>query len=138
MPSMCTYVVWISELKRKERKRANKLKAARLRSCSENVDALRRETISENFGCRHVPGEGGGAGDGEGVGVDLARGVNGRGTKAFMIREHVPRWTIIEYNGQICRRYRHLHQHFHEAIRRLFILTPLVLVGGGGDGCCCG
>lgn len=63
-----TYIAWICELKVKENRRASKLKTARLKSCSEKVDALRRDTISANFGCRHVPGEGGGAG--EEVGVD--------------------------------------------------------------------
>jgi hypothetical protein len=42
---------------------------ARLKSCSENMDALLRDTISANLGCRHVPGEGGGAGEGAGAGV---------------------------------------------------------------------
>ena len=47
------------------------------------MDALRRETISENCGWRHVPGEGGGAGDGACAG--LAGGVDGRRIKAFIM-----------------------------------------------------
>lgn len=62
------------------------MKAARLKSWSENVEALRRETISVNFGCRHVPGEGGGAGKDVGVGVGVARGVDGRGIRAFILK----------------------------------------------------
>lgn len=75
----------------KESRRAKTLKAARLKSCSEKVDVLRRETISANLGCLHVPGEGGGVGEGagEGVGIGVTRGVDGLGIKAFII-EHDP------------------------------------------------
>ena len=81
-----THVALSSELKVKEIRSAIKLKAARLKSWSENVDALRRDTISANWGCLHVPGEGGGAGEGAGAGV--TRGVDGRGIKA-LIMDHV-------------------------------------------------
>jgi hypothetical protein len=61
-----------------------RLNTARLKSCSEKVDALRRDTISSNLGCLHVPGEGGGTG--EGIGVDSTRGVDGRGISAFIVK----------------------------------------------------
>lgn len=81
-----THVVCSWEPKVKERKRPTELTTARLKSSSENVDALRRDTISANRGCRHVPGEGGGAGAGAGVGVDLNRGVEGKGISAFIMK----------------------------------------------------
>ena len=83
-----THMVWTWELKVKESKRAIELRTARLKSCSENVDALWRDMISANLGCRHVPGEGGGAAVGAGVGVDLSRGVNGNRISALIL-EHV-------------------------------------------------
>ena len=56
---LVTHAVCMDELKKKDRNNAIAFQVACLRLRSENVEAAWRETISVNFGCRQVPGEGG-------------------------------------------------------------------------------
>lgn len=82
-----------SEPKAKDKVRAMVFSAARLKSCSVNVETFCRCKISSNLGCRHVPGDAEGADVGI-VGFGLCGpGVEGRALSTSIFIEDARFWT---------------------------------------------